>query len=161
MSKLRVMLIFGTRPEAIKMAPVVRECLARPDELETIVCLTGQHREMLQQVTDYFELKADIDLQLMRPNQTLAELTARCIQGLDETAAAVAAPLRRGPRRYDDRHGFIAGRLLPASAHGARRGRSADGRPAGPVARRTQSADHQPDCLAPLCTHTSGRRTTC
>jgi UDP-N-acetylglucosamine 2-epimerase (non-hydrolysing) len=85
MAKLRVMLIFGTRPEAIKMATVVRECLARPDQLETIVCLTGQHREMLQQVTDYFQLKADIDLQLMRPNQTLAELTARCIQGLDET----------------------------------------------------------------------------
>jgi UDP-N-acetylglucosamine 2-epimerase (non-hydrolysing) len=78
------MLVFGTRPEAIKMAPVVRECLARPDELETIVCLTGQHREMLRQVTDYFEIKADTDLQLMRPNQTLADLTARCIHGLDE-----------------------------------------------------------------------------
>jgi UDP-N-acetylglucosamine 2-epimerase (non-hydrolysing) len=66
------------------MAPVVRECLARPDQLQTIVCLTGQHREMLQQVTDYFQLKADRDLQLMRPNQTLAELTARCIEGLDQ-----------------------------------------------------------------------------
>ena len=73
MSKLRVMLIFGTRPEAIKMAPVVRQCLSRPDELETVVCLTGQHREMLQQVTDYFEIEADIDLQLMQPNQTLSE----------------------------------------------------------------------------------------
>jgi UDP-N-acetylglucosamine 2-epimerase (non-hydrolysing) len=87
MPKLRVMLIFGTRPEAIKMAPVVRECLSRPEELETIVCLTGQHREMLQQVTDYFQLKADIDLQLMRPDQTLAELTARCIQSLDDVFA--------------------------------------------------------------------------
>lgn len=84
MSKLRAMLIFGTRPEAIKMAPVVRECLARADQLETTVCLTGQHREMLQQVTEYFEIEADIDLQLMKPNQSLAELTARCIQGLDE-----------------------------------------------------------------------------
>lgn len=83
MSKLRAMLIFGTRPEAIKMAPVVRECLSRPDEIETIVCLTGQHREMLQQVTDYFEITADLDLELMRPNQTLAGLTARCIEGLD------------------------------------------------------------------------------
>ncbi|MCA9171599.1 MAG: UDP-N-acetylglucosamine 2-epimerase (non-hydrolyzing), partial [Planctomycetales bacterium] len=68
----------------IKMAPVVKECLSRPDELETIVCLTGQHREMLQQVTDYFDIQADIDLKLMSPNQTLAGLTARCIQGLDE-----------------------------------------------------------------------------
>lgn len=89
MSKLRVMLIFGTRPEAIKMAPVVRACLARPEAIETVVCLTGQHREMLKQVTDYFDLQADIDLQLMQPNQTLAELTARCIQGLDETVQKV------------------------------------------------------------------------
>jgi UDP-N-acetylglucosamine 2-epimerase (non-hydrolysing) len=71
------------------MAPVVRECLSRPNELETIVCLTGQHREMLQQVTDYFEIHADVDLQLMKPNQTLAELTARCIQGLDQTIEQV------------------------------------------------------------------------
>ena len=47
MAKLKALLIFGTRPEAIKMAPVVQECLRRPDEIETIVCLTGQHREML------------------------------------------------------------------------------------------------------------------
>ena len=66
------------------MAPVVKECLRRADELETIVCLTGQHREMLQQVTDYFGIQADVDLKLMSPNQTLSELTARCIQGLDE-----------------------------------------------------------------------------
>ena len=84
MSKLRAMLIFGTRPEAIKMAPVVRQCQSRADEMETIVCVTGQHREMLQQVTDYFEIEPDLDLQLMRPDQTLSELTARCIVGLDE-----------------------------------------------------------------------------
>ena len=84
MSKLRAMLIFGTRPEAIKMAPAVRQCQSRADEMETIVCVTGQHREMLQQVTDYFEIEPDLDLQLMRPDQTLSELTARCIVGLDE-----------------------------------------------------------------------------
>lgn len=65
------------------MAPVVHECLRHADEIETIVCLTGQHREMLAQVTDYFGIKADLDLQLMQPNQTLAELTARCITGID------------------------------------------------------------------------------
>jgi UDP-N-acetylglucosamine 2-epimerase (non-hydrolysing) len=83
MSRLRALLIFGTRPEAIKMAPVVRECRARPDEIETIVCLSGQHREMLGQVTDYFQLEADEDLRLMQPDQTLADLTSRCIVGVD------------------------------------------------------------------------------
>jgi UDP-N-acetylglucosamine 2-epimerase (non-hydrolysing) len=80
-------LIFGTRPEAIKMAPVVHECLRRAEQIEPIVCLTGQHREMLAQVTDYFGLTADLDLALMQPNQTLAELTARCSQGLDGALA--------------------------------------------------------------------------
>jgi len=77
-------LIFGTRPEAIKMAPVVHECLRRSEVIETVVCLTGQHREMLDQVTEYFGVAADADLQLMRPNQSLAELTARCVTGIDE-----------------------------------------------------------------------------
>ncbi|HUY33472.1 MAG TPA: UDP-N-acetylglucosamine 2-epimerase (non-hydrolyzing) [Pirellulales bacterium] len=78
---------FGTRPEAIKMAPVVHECRRRPEEIEPIVCLTGQHREMLAQVTDYFGIEADVDLALMRPNQSLAELTGRCLTGLDEVLA--------------------------------------------------------------------------
>jgi UDP-N-acetylglucosamine 2-epimerase (non-hydrolysing) len=77
-------LIFGTRPEAIKMAPVVHECLRRSEAIETVVCLTGQHREMLDQVTEYFGVAADADLQLMRPNQSLAELTSRCVTGIDE-----------------------------------------------------------------------------
>jgi UDP-N-acetylglucosamine 2-epimerase (non-hydrolysing) len=67
------------------MAPVVRECRCRADRVEPIVCLTGQHREMLDQVTGYFGITADADLELMRPNQSLAELTARCITGIDET----------------------------------------------------------------------------
>ena len=83
MSKLRTLLTFGTRPEAIKMAPIVHECMRRADELEAVVCLTGQHREMLDQVTEYFGIRADEDLELMRPNQTLAGLTARCIEGID------------------------------------------------------------------------------
>ena len=84
MDRLRTLLIFGTRPEAIKMAPVVHECQRRNNEIEPIVCLTGQHREMLDQVTDYFGISADTDLELMTPNQTLAELTARCVEGIDE-----------------------------------------------------------------------------
>ena len=81
---LRALLIFGTRPEAIKMAPVVHECRRRAHQIESIVCLTGQHREMLAQVTDYFGIRADVDLDLMRPNQTLAGLTARCLEAIDE-----------------------------------------------------------------------------
>ncbi|NLF08473.1 MAG: UDP-N-acetylglucosamine 2-epimerase (non-hydrolyzing), partial [Pirellulaceae bacterium] len=61
MRKLRALLTFGTRPEAVKMAPVVHECLRQAERIETIVCLTGQHREMLDQVTGYFGIEADCD----------------------------------------------------------------------------------------------------
>ena len=90
MSKLRPLLIFGTRPEAIKMAPVVRECKRRAAEIETTICLTGQHRELLTQVTEYFGIREDVHLGLMRPNQTLAGLTARCVEGIDEVLARFA-----------------------------------------------------------------------
>ena len=79
----RPLLVFGTRPEAIKMAPVVRECTTRRPQIEPVVCVTGQHQEMLAQVVDYFGIEVDFDLQLMRPNQTLAGLTARCLEALD------------------------------------------------------------------------------
>ena len=84
MSKLRPLLIFGTRPEAIKMAPVVDQCRRRAGSIEATVCLTGQHREMLAQVTEYFGIREDVHLDLMSPNQTLARLTARCVEGIDE-----------------------------------------------------------------------------
>ena len=84
---LRALFVFGTRPEAIKMAPLVHECQRRAGEIQALVCLTGQHREMLRQVTSYFEIAADVDLDLMRPDQTLPQLTARCIEALDEVMA--------------------------------------------------------------------------
>jgi UDP-N-acetylglucosamine 2-epimerase (non-hydrolysing) len=74
--------VFGTRPEAIKMAPLVRECGARP-AMESVVCLTGQHREMLDQVNQFFGIRGDYDLDVMRPNQGLAEVTASILQGVD------------------------------------------------------------------------------
>ena len=83
-SNLRVLVVMGTRPEAIKMAPLVHACQHRA-ELEPIVCLTGQHREMLRQVTDYFGIDAEVNLDLMRPNQSLASLTARLLESLDES----------------------------------------------------------------------------
>ena len=79
----RVFLVVGTRPEAIKMAPLIR-AFRDEDRFETTVCFTGQHREMLGQVANYFGIEADLDLELMVPNQTLAGLTSRCLSKLDE-----------------------------------------------------------------------------
>ncbi len=80
---LSIMIIIGTRPEAIKMAPVVKAIEAFPNLLRPIVCVTGQHREMLDQVLEVFNIRADYDLNVMQPNQTLSSLTASLIMGLD------------------------------------------------------------------------------
>ncbi len=77
-----VLVVFGTRPEAIKMAPVVKACRARP-ELEVKVCVTAQHRQMLDQVMDIFGLTADFDLNVMAPNQTLADVTCKVLKGME------------------------------------------------------------------------------
>ena len=86
---MHVLSIFGTRPEAIKMAPVVKELEKHPDKIESVVCVTGQHREMLDQVLSLFEIKPQIDLNLMEPNQTLASLTAKAITSLTDVIADV------------------------------------------------------------------------
>lgn len=80
---MKVMAIFGTRPEAIKMAPVVRELLKHP-EIETKVCLTAQHREMLDQVVDLFQLPVDYDLDIMKQGQSLYDITDRVLLGLKD-----------------------------------------------------------------------------
>lgn len=79
---LKVLAILGTRPEAVKMAPVIRQLMA-VSEVDVKVCLTAQHREMLDQVLELFAIRADVDLNLMRPNQNLAGLTADIFDGLD------------------------------------------------------------------------------
>ena len=76
------MLVFGTRPEAIKMCPLVKELQKRPDEFETIVCITGQHREMLDQVLRIFEVKPDYDLNIMQKGQDLTDVTSRVLYGM-------------------------------------------------------------------------------
>ncbi len=84
----RLLFVFGTRPEAIKMAPLLlylRDC----PEAEAVVCVTAQHRQMLDQVLDWFEIHPDYDLHLMQPNQTLAGLTARALQSVSEVIAEV------------------------------------------------------------------------
>ena len=80
----KVLLVFGTRPEAIKMAPLAIALKALNDEFETKVCVTGQHREMLDQVLSLFELEPDFDLNLMKPGQTLADITSGVLKGLNE-----------------------------------------------------------------------------
>ena len=78
----KVMLVFGTRPEAIKMAPLVKEFQKNPDSFETIVCVSGQHREMLDQVLKIFEIKPDYDLNIMKQGQDLYDITARVLVGM-------------------------------------------------------------------------------
>ena len=78
----KVMLVFGTRPEAIKMCPLVKEFQKRKDEFETIVCVTGQHREMLDQVLRIFDVKPDIDLNIMKQGQDLTDVTVRILNGM-------------------------------------------------------------------------------
>ena len=76
------MLVFGTRPEAIKMAPLVKEFQKHPEQFDTIVCVTGQHRQMLDQVLDIFDIKADYDLNIMKQGQDLYDVTSRVLTGM-------------------------------------------------------------------------------
>ncbi len=80
--RMKILSIFGTRPEAIKMAPLVRALAAEPG-IDSRICITGQHQSMLQQVLDMFELKADYSLDVMRPGQTLNSLTAALYAAID------------------------------------------------------------------------------
>ena len=82
MNKLKVMSVFGTRPEAIKMAPLVKE-LASREEIESLCCVTAQHRQMLDSVMKVFDLRADCDLDIMTPRQTLSSITSKCLTGMD------------------------------------------------------------------------------
>lgn len=83
----KIMLVFGTRPEAIKMCPLVKEFQKHPDEFDTIVCVTGQHREMLDQVLKIFEVKPDFDLNIMKQGQDLTDVTARVLTGMRDVFA--------------------------------------------------------------------------
>ena len=88
MDKLRIMSVFGTRPEAIKMCPLVKELASRP-EIESLCCVTAQHRQMLDSVLEVFGLKPDWDLDIMTPRQTLSTITSKCLLGMDEAIDAL------------------------------------------------------------------------
>ncbi len=85
----RIMLVFGTRPEAIKMAPLVKEFEKHPDEFDTIVCVTGQHREMLDQVLKIFDIKPNYDLNIMKQGQDLYDVTCRVLTGMRDVLKEV------------------------------------------------------------------------
>lgn len=83
------MLVFGTRPEAIKMAPLVKEFQKQPDRVDTVVCVTGQHREMLDQVLEIFDIRPDYDLNIMKQGQDLYDVTARVLTGMRDVLKEV------------------------------------------------------------------------
>ena len=94
MDKLRVMSVFGTRPEAIKMCPLVRELASRP-EIESLCCVTAQHRQMLDSVLEVFHCRPDYDLNVMTPRQTLSGITSKCLLGMGEAIDTLRPGLMR------------------------------------------------------------------
>ena len=119
----QVMSVFGTRPDTIKMAPVVRALQSHPD-IDAVVCVTAQHRQMLDDLLELFEIVPDYDLDIMtRGSNAHADHDARADR--HGAGAARGAPRRRaGSRRHDDQHGRGAGRLLSTNSGRARRGRA-------------------------------------
>ncbi len=101
----KVLIIFGTRPEAIKMAPLVKE-FKKDKSFNTKVCVTAQHREMLDQVLDFFEITPDYDLNLMKPGQNLYGLTAAIITGLQPVLEEFPTRLCFCSWRYHHYHGI-------------------------------------------------------
>lgn len=92
LSKIKVMTIFGTRPEAIKMAPIIKE-MEKRKEIESIICVTAQHRQMLDQVLNLFQIKPDYDLNIFHKGQTLTEITTRALEGLEKLIIQVKPDL--------------------------------------------------------------------
>jgi UDP-N-acetylglucosamine 2-epimerase (non-hydrolysing) len=81
---MRILFVFGTRPEAIKLAPVIKELQVYPDAFDVKICVTAQHRKMLDQVLDFFDIVPDFDLDIMRPDQSLTDITTKTLKGIEE-----------------------------------------------------------------------------
>ncbi len=107
-----VMLVFGTRPEAIKMAPLVKAFQSHPTEFNTQVCVTGQHREMLDQVLHLFDIVPDYDLNIMKQGQDLYDVTARVLTGMRD----VLDKARPCTWRHDNKYCGGFGGILPANS---------------------------------------------
>src|SRR5436853_4603524 len=103
---LKILSIFGTRPEAIKMAPVIQELSAESSRVQSVICSVGQHREMLDQVLSLFQITPDYELKLMQPNQTLSQLSAWLFGALDpvvDEVSLIGFLHRETPRRFSSR----------------------------------------------------------
>jgi len=144
MSKLRPLLLFGTRPEAIKMAPVVLECRRRPEAIDPIVCDAGQHRELLEPVVEYFGLRPDRQLDVMRPGQSLAELTSASLPAIDALLAELKPDCLVVQGDTTTVMAASLAALLPLGAAGARGSRPPHRQSARALARGAQPPHRRP-----------------
>ena len=142
-----MMLVFGTRPEAIKMSPLVKEFQKYPEKFETIVCVTGQHREMLDQVLRIFDIQPDYDLNIMKQGQDLYDVTARVLTGMRDVLKETRPDIG-----YDYFHGSGIGRFLSADSCGAYRGRTSDTQYLQSMAGGNEPTDYRTYCYLSFCT---------
>lgn len=139
----KILIIFGTRPEAIKMAPVVAEFQRRP-ECEVKVCFSGQHREMVEQVLEVFGLVPDFDLAVMKKGQTLTEVTTGVLAGMKRLLEQYAPDMVLVQGDTTTVLGGLAGSVLPPDSGRACRGRIADGKPLFAVSGRNEPVARLP-----------------
>ena len=174
-----ILLVFGTRPEAIKMAPLVKKLQSMPEQFKTVVAVTGQHRQMLDQVLRIFDIVPDYDLNIMQANQDLYDVTSRVLVGMRDVLKAVqqSGLVRRdesrargyagcaeggtagcgvGTWRHDDKYGCGVGGVLSADTGGARGGRIADGEYIQSLAGGDEPTDDGTDCNVSFCTDAVG-----
>jgi hypothetical protein len=118
---IKVLVVIGTRPEAIKMAPVVKELQSRGSAFDVSVCLTAQHREMLDQVINLFKIPVAYDLNLMKPNQDLSDLTSLVLLGMGRRHRGFETGSPAGSGRHYDHPGDGSGLVLQEDQSGPRR----------------------------------------
>lgn len=152
MKKIKLMTVFGTRPEAIKMCPLVLEMQKYPDFIEPIVAVTAQHREMLDQVLQLFKITPDYDLNIMTAGQTLYDVTGRALAGLKDVLAASQPDM---VLVHGDTTTTFVGALasfyaqIPVGACGSR---AADGQQIFALSRRNEPQADRCHCRCTFCT---------
>ncbi len=146
----KICFVFGTRPEAIKLCPLVNYLRAHGGALDVRVCVTAQHRQMLDQVLAVFGVVPDYDLDLMQPGQSLAQSTSRILAGLEPVLASSTPGPGHRPGRHHVHALRRARRLLPAHSRRPRRSRAAHPRPAPALPRRDEPRAHL--ARSPRCT---------
>lgn len=157
----RILLVFGTRPEAIKMAPLVKALQKEPEHFETKVCVTAQHRQMLDQVLEVFGIVPEYDLNIMAPNQDLFDITSRVLLGAARRVQRFPARHRAGTRRHHHVDGCLAGCILPTNSHRTRRGRPAHLQYAVALARRDEPPGYRPHVFLLLQPRPRNRAVIC